>query len=77
MKGNEMTLEEIKAAVLAGKTVHWSNTLYRVIPTKYVNDNGEPDFMVICDANQHCIGLTWRDGVTMNGEPDQFFIGDK
>jgi hypothetical protein len=24
--------------------------------------------------NGHCIGLTHRDGVTMNGEPDEFFV---
>lgn len=64
-----MTLDEIKAAVLAGKKVHWANTAYRVI-----RDNiGQ--WLIVCDLNDHCIGLTWRDDVTVNGKPEQFFVG--
>ena len=62
-----MTLEEIKSAVDSGKTVHWANDGYRVIKSR-----GE--YLVVFDRNQSCIGLTWRDGVTMNGEPEQFYI---
>jgi hypothetical protein len=28
----------------------------------------------VCLSNSNAIGLTWLDGVTMNGEPDEFFI---
>jgi hypothetical protein len=63
-----MTLEQIKAAVKAG---------YRVC-------HENPGYVVSCDSlgqwhitytpNGYCIGLTHRDGVTMNGQPDRFFI---
>lgn len=63
-----MELDEIKAAVAAGKTVHWKNTLYRVI------QDGIGQWLIVCDANNHAIGLTWRDGKTLNGDPEDFFL---
>jgi hypothetical protein len=63
-----MTLEEIKAAVEVGKTVYWSNRSYRVV--KGVADQ----WLIKCD-NGHCIGLTWTNGTTMNGKPEDFFVG--
>lgn len=69
-----MTLEEIKAAVEAGQTVHWTNELYRVIK----DDTGQ--WLIHCRpvAGHGDVywGLTWQDGVTMNGSPDQFYIAD-
>jgi hypothetical protein len=69
-----MTLEQIKAAVEAGKTVHWANTAYTVI-----KDNlGQ--WLIAYEPNgprAHYIGLTWQDGKTMNGAPSQFFIAGK
>ena len=66
-----MTLEEIKAAVDAGKTVHWATYSYEV-----VKGHGKAigDWFVVCIDNGSTIGLTHRDEVTMNGEPEQFFI---
>ena len=64
-----MNLEEIKAAVEAGKTVHWSNTLYVVIKDSI------GQWLIKCTDNDHCVGLTHRDGVTMNGKPEEFFLG--
>jgi len=64
-------LEEIKASVESGKTVHWAQEQYRVIKA----DNG--GWLVMCDTNGHCIGLTHLDGVTMNGKEEDFFIGGK
>ena len=64
-----MTLDEIKAAVLAGKTVHWEQSNYVV---KY-HDKSE-QFNIVCTTNNHCIGLTWRDGKTMNGKPEEFYL---
>jgi len=67
-----MTLEEIKAAVDAGKTVHWANDGYRVIKDRigqYLIAYGEGTR----DANYS--GLTWVDGVTMNGKPSEFYLG--
>jgi hypothetical protein len=65
-----MNLAEIKANVESGHTVHWASQSYRVI-----KDNiGQ--WLIKCDMNGSCIGLTWRDGVTMNGSEEQFFIGN-
>ena len=59
-----MTIDEIKKAVVAGETVHWSNDGYTV-----TND------LLVCHTNGSCIGLTSQDGV-LNGREDQFYIGD-
>ena len=67
-----MTLQEIKAAVMAGHTVHWANTAYIV---KYAPAIDE--FLIYCLLNGTCIGLTWQDGTTMNGREDQFFMAEK
>lgn len=67
-----MTLAEIKAAVLAGKTVCWTNNNYEV---EYWPLN--KSFEIVCLSNRHAIGLTWMDGTTMNGKPEQFYIRTK
>lgn len=61
-----MTLDEIKAAVDAGRVVHWKNPSYRVIKDRI----GQ---YLVMYANRNCIGLTHRDGVTLNGQPDDFY----
>ena len=53
-----MTLEQIKAAVLAGKTVHWHNKGY------VVAEDSTGQWFIVCTANDSAIGLTWQDGVT-------------
>jgi hypothetical protein len=63
-----MTLDEIKSAVEAGKTVHWVNEGYVVCKDLHGR------WHTVCLQNDHCIGLTWLDGVTMNGSPEQFYI---
>jgi len=63
-----MNLDEIKAAVLAGKTVHWASEAYRVIR------DSVGQWLIVCDMNGDCTGLTWRDGVTVNGKPEEFFV---
>jgi hypothetical protein len=63
-----MTLEEIKKAVLEGKTVHWSNTNYVV-----VKDNLD-QWLINCPSNGYCIGLTWSDGKTLNGKEEDFYV---
>lgn len=62
-----MTLEEIKAAVRAGKRVIWQTPAYEVI-------EGKSGFLIRCTWNGSAIGLTHADGVTMNGAPDEFFV---
>ncbi len=63
-----MTLEEIKCAVESGKKVYWKNQNYEVIKDSI------GQWLINCPMTGYCIGLTWRDGVTMNGEPEDFHI---
>jgi len=65
-----MTLDEIKQAVMDGHTVYWANKAYKV-----VRDNND-HWYIVCSLNDYAIGLTHRDGVTMNGKAGQFFICD-
>ena len=67
----DMKLNEIKEAVLAGKTVHWKNGAYRV--THFPRTNS---FLIECVLNGDCIGLTWTNGVTMNGDEADFFLAE-
>ena len=62
-----MKLTEIKQAIQEGKKVFWANTNYEVI-----KDNiGQ--YLIKCRLNGRCIGLTWLDNSTMNGEEKDFF----
>lgn len=70
-----MTLEEIKAAVRAGKTVCHGTRAYEVRLSQYRDGSGE-QWLIVCTFNDYAIGLTWRDGVTMNGKPEDFFIAE-
>jgi len=63
-----MTLEEIKQAIDDGKTVHWANPGYVVVKDSL------GQYLIKFTSNGHCIGLTWQDGVTVNGKPEQFFV---
>jgi hypothetical protein len=62
-----MTLEEIKTAVDNGESVYWATENYRIIKDKL------NQYLIHSQSNDYYIGLTWRDGVTMNGDPEQFF----
>jgi hypothetical protein len=66
-----MTLKEIKAAVNAGKTVHWANSLYTVTKGK---GPAKDEWFVVCSHNGHTVGLTWADGVTLNDAPFMYYI---
>ena len=63
-----MTLLEIKQAIKRGKVVYWSNDLYTVQGENLNN------LSIVCYSNNHCIGLTWLDGVTLNGKESEFYI---
>ena len=63
-----MNLKEIKQAIEDGKKVCWGNIYYEVI-----KDN-IPQYLIHCTFNDHYIGLTHMDEVTMNGEEHEFFI---
>lgn len=62
-----MNLEQIRQAVKLGLTVHWKNAGYTVHDNHVVWMFGTPK------ANS--IGLTWTDGKTMNGQPEDFYVG--
>lgn len=63
-----MTLEQIKAAVDNGYNVHWMNPGYKVIKDR----RGE--YQIVFTHNVHCIGLTHKDGVTLNGKESEFYV---
>ncbi len=65
-----MNLNQIKEAIKSGKRVFWSNKAYEVIQDKI------GQWLIVCSLNGYTIGLTWRDGVTMNGKESEFFIGE-
>mgnify|MGYP000630862635 CR=1 FL=1 len=65
-----MTLEEITQAVTDGKTVYWKQPNYEV---KLWADG----YNIVCASNNHAIGLTWTDGVTLNGKEKDFFIKEE
>lgn len=64
-----MTLSEIKTALSEGKRVYHHNPAYEV-----KRDNiGQ--YLIICSINDYTIGLTHRNGETMNGKEEEFYIG--
>ena len=65
-----MNAQEIKSAVLSGEKVFSDNNLYSVIRSEKTQE-----WLIVCADNGYTIGLTHRDGVTLNGNPEGFFIG--
>jgi hypothetical protein len=63
-----MTLDEIKAAVDAGQTVHWANTGY------VVHKDRLGQYLITYVPNGSCIGLIDRSGQRLNGKEAEFFI---
>jgi hypothetical protein len=70
-EGFKMTLDQIKQAIARGDSVHWVNSAYDVTRDKI------GQYLICCNHNESCIGLTWRDGVTLNGAEDEFYLGYK
>ena len=66
-----MNLQEIKKAVLNGQVVNWSNGSYRVV----FDSLGQ--WLIECTLNGHCIGLTHMNGITMNGDENEFYTTKK
>ena len=63
-----MNLQEIKTALEKGKTVYCSSYIYEVIKDSI------GQYLIRCTLNDHCIGLFWADGKTLNGEEKDFYI---
>jgi hypothetical protein len=64
-----MTLEEIKQAVESGKVVYWASSAYKVVKDCL------GQWLIVCTLNDYTIGLTWLDGLTVNGKLEDFYIG--
>jgi hypothetical protein len=64
-----MNASQIKEAINNGHHVFWCNDGYEVIMA------GD-EFLIYCNFNDSCIGLTHRDGVTLNGDETDFYIKD-
>lgn len=63
-----MDLNQIKSAVDSGHRVKWANSAYDVIRDSL------GQYLIVCNLNQSTIGLTWLDGETLNGKPEQFYV---
>ena len=66
---NAPVVSQIKHAVDCGYTIHWANESYKVVKDSL----GQ---YLIKHESGHCIGLTHKDGKTLNGKDWQFFRGD-
>lgn len=62
-----MKLQEIKTAVDKGQKVFWSNENYQIVKS-------ENEYLIKSISNNNIVGLTWKDGKTLNGKEDEFFI---
>lgn len=65
-----MTIAEIKAAVDAGRRVHWMNEGYTVTRDRL------GQYLITFAPNGNCIGLTSRDGSRLNGCAEGFYIAE-
>lgn len=63
-----MNAIQIKRAVDKGLTVHWKNNAYTVIKDSI------GQYLIKCALNNSCIGLTWQDGITLNGKETDFYL---
>jgi len=63
-----MTLDDIKAAVDAGQTVHWANTGY------VVHKDRLGQYLITYLPKGSCIGLTDQEGQRLNGKAVEFFL---
>jgi hypothetical protein len=66
-----MTLSEILRALDEGMLVHWQSPAYVV-----ERPVGRGACVIRSLSTGHCIGLTWADGATLNGNEEEFFIGE-
>ena len=64
-----MELQDIKKSVDRGETVYWKNPGYQVVK------NGT-SYDILCLQNDSRIGLTHQDGITMNGNENDFYKKD-
>ncbi len=65
-----MNIAEIKAAMDAGRKVHWANAGY------LVHRDSLGQYLITYVPNGSTIGLTDRSGQRLNGDEEDFFISD-
>lgn len=65
-----MKLHEIKYHLDNGRPVFWLSDMYQV------TTNSAHEYVIECQLNGHCIGLTWSDGKTLNGQEQDFYYKD-
>lgn len=63
-----MNIAEIKSAVDAGQSVHWSHEGYRV------HRDALGQYLITYLPNDNTIGLTDRSGTKLNGDEASFFV---
>ena len=63
-----MKVHEIRAAVDRGEKVYWASMGYEVIKDQI------GQYLIHCTMNDHYIGLTHIDDITLNGDESEFFI---
>jgi ribonucleotide monophosphatase NagD (HAD superfamily) len=68
MTQTPITAATIKAAVDRGAVVYWMN------PTYPVTRDSVGQYLI--GRGAACIGLTWADGITLNGKPEDFIIAE-
>ncbi|MDV7402572.1 hypothetical protein RZS08_64720, partial [Arthrospira platensis SPKY1] len=61
-------IAKIKEAVDQGLQVHWRSHAYEVIK------DSVPQYLVKCNINNHCIGLTNVKGNLLNGNIWDFYV---
>jgi hypothetical protein len=66
-----MNIAEIKTAVDAGKSVHWSNEGY------VVRKDTLGQYLIVFEPGGSTIGLTDRSGGRLNGQEEEFFLSDR
>ena len=66
-----MNIAEIKTAVDAGKSVHWSNEGY------VIRKDTLGQYLIVFEHNGSAIGLTDRSGGRLNGQEEEFFLSDR
>ena len=64
-----MTLQEIKKAIREGKEVCWKSTAYDV---KHFPQHNQ--WLVVCNINQSCVGLTYLNRDELVDSEADFFI---
>ncbi len=62
-----MTLAEIKEAVNKNIEVYYKSSNY------VITRSGDEYYIMSLGGDEHTIGLTWMDGITMNGKEEDFF----